>query len=159
MGSLKCFILGFQEFLTTPSRLWRMHYHLTQLTSSNAQNTKIHEHQRERQKRLQIRIPSSDRLTSIASHIELPGSSVEKLTKSNVDSPISLPNLSPSSSSSSPSSLSTTSTSQIKRSSSDSQGLLEPLARMWLINVGLILVSCMYIYVYYILLDLITSKK
>ncbi|VDP31885.1 unnamed protein product [Schistosoma mattheei] len=142
MGSLKCFILGFQEFLTTPSRLWRMHCHLTQLTSSNVQNTKIHEHQRERQKRLQIRIPSSDRLTSIASHIELPGSSVEKLAKSNVDSPISLPNLSPSSSSSSPSSLSTTSTSQIKRSSSDSQGLLEPLARMWLINVGLILKIC-----------------
>ncbi|CAI2725589.1 unnamed protein product [Schistosoma spindalis] len=148
MGSLKCFILGFQEFLTTPSRLWRMHYHLTQLTSSNVKNTKIHEHQLERQKRLQIRIPSSDRLTCIASQIELLGSDVEKLAKSNVDSPISLPALSSSSLSSSPSPLSTTSTSQTKRSPSDSQGLLEPLARMWLINVGLILVLAIISYLF-----------
>ncbi|KAH8849545.1 Etoposide-induced protein 2.4 protein [Schistosoma japonicum] len=52
-----------KEFLTTPIRLWRMHYHLTQFMSSYVHNTKIHEHQRERQKRLEIRIPSSDRLT------------------------------------------------------------------------------------------------
>ncbi|CAH8464351.1 unnamed protein product [Schistosoma turkestanicum] len=157
MGSLKCFILGFQEFLTTPLRLWRMHYHLTQFTSNNVHNTKIHEHQRERQKRLQIRIPSSDRLTNIASQIEhysssYYSSSVEKLSKSNIDSGISPSNLSPSSLPSSPelssSSSSTTTTSQIKRSSSDSLGLLEPLARVWLINVGLILVLAIVLYIF-----------
>ncbi|KAK4472749.1 hypothetical protein MN116_002703 [Schistosoma mekongi] len=139
MSSLKYFMLGFQEFLTTPIRLWRMHYHLTQFMSSYVHNTKIHEHQRERQKRLEIRIPSSDRLASTTSQIEQSSSCVDKLPESNIDSTIS-------SSLSSSLSSSSTPTSQIKRSSSDSQGLLEPLASMWLINVGLILVLAILSY-------------
>ncbi|CAH8825508.1 unnamed protein product [Trichobilharzia szidati] len=138
MTSLKRFVLGFQEFLTTPSRLWRMHYHLTQFTSSQIHNTKIHEHQRERQKRLQIRIPSTDRLVTMASQSDQSTSSGDKLSESNTEASASRPHLSQSSS---------PSLSQTKRPTSpDSHGLLEPLARMWLINVGLILVLAVLSY-------------
>ncbi|VDQ11506.1 unnamed protein product [Trichobilharzia regenti] len=93
MTSLKRFVLGFQEFLTTPSRLWRMHYHLTQFTSSQIHNTKIHEHQRERQKRLQIRIPSTDRLVTMASQSDQSTSSGDKLSESSTEASASRPHV------------------------------------------------------------------
>ncbi|CAH8468737.1 unnamed protein product [Heterobilharzia americana] len=146
MTSLRRFILGFQEFLTTPTRLWRMHYHLTHFTSNQVHNTKIHEHQRERQKRLQIRIPSADRLTTIVSQADQPDSNVNKSSESSTDSCASRPNLLLSSSLSS--STSTLAPHNKRSTSSDSQGLLEPLARMWLINVGLILVLTVLSYLF-----------